>query len=88
VIWRAVRRGSLASDGDFYGGEAYRKVLRNFFAVSDAVFDVQADGVLDVLNGFLVGAPLTVTTLKRRARDEIAVRISLYDDRKGDVFHD
>jgi hypothetical protein len=76
-----------ASDSDFYGGKAYGQVFWNFFAVGDAVFDLKADGVLDILDRLFIGLPLAITSLKRGARNEVAVRIPFYDDGKRKVFH-
>jgi hypothetical protein len=62
-------------------------VLRDFLAVSNAVFDMQADGVLDIFDSLFVGAALAVAALQRGAGNEIAIRISFYDDGKCEVFH-
>jgi hypothetical protein len=62
-------------------------VLGNFLAVCDAVLDMKADGVLDILDRFFVGLPLAITSLKRGARNEVAVRIPFYDDGKRKVFY-
>ena len=68
---KARKLGHL--DSDFYGGKANGDVFGNFFAVSDTVFDVESDGVLDILDRFFVGVSLAVTALQRRAGDEIAI---------------
>ena len=52
----------------------------NFLAVGDAVVNVQADGVLDVLHRLFVGVALAIATLKHGAGNEAAVRISLNGD--------
>ncbi len=44
-----------ASNRDPDGGETRRGALGNFLTVRKAVFDVQPDGILGVLHGFLVG---------------------------------
>ena len=59
----------------------------NFFAVRQAIFDVQPNGVLDVRDRLLVGLPLAVTALEHRASDEIAVLVALNDNRKRQVLH-
>jgi len=47
-------------------------MLGDFLAVSEAVFDVQSDGVFDVLNGLVVCVSLAVTALKHGTGNEIA----------------
>jgi len=42
-------------------------LLGDLFAICNAIFDVQADRILDVLDGFLIGITLAVAALKRRA---------------------
>src|SRR5208337_1680497 len=76
-----------ASDGNFNGGEAHRYRLGNFFTVSQAIFDVQSNGVLDVRDRLFVGLPLAVTALERRAGHEIAVLVAFNNDRKRQVLH-
>jgi hypothetical protein len=61
--------------------------LGNFFAVSQAIFDVQPDGVLNVRDRLFVGLPLAVTALERRTGDETAVLVALNDDGKRQVLH-
>jgi hypothetical protein len=79
--------GAWASDSDFNGGEAYGN-LGNLLAVSDTVFDVQSNGVLDVRDGLFVAVSLAIAALERRARNEVTVRICFDNDRKSYIFHD
>ncbi len=61
--------------------------LRDFFAVGQPVCDMQFNGVLDVLDSFLVRVALAVAALKRGTGNEVAIGVRFDDDRKGDVFH-
>jgi hypothetical protein len=62
--------------------------LRDFFPIRDSIFDMQPDGILDVLNGLFVGIALAVAALECRARDEEPVSVAFDDNRKSDAFHD
>ena len=62
-------------------------MLGDFLAVSEAVFDVQSDGVFDVLNGLFVCVSLAVTALKHGTGNEIAVRIGFDNDGEREVLH-
>lgn len=62
-------------------------MLGDFLAVSKAVFDVQSNGVFDVLNGLFVCVPLAVAALKCGTGNEVAVRIGLNDDGEREVLH-
>ena len=52
-------------------------------AICEAILDMQPDGVLDVFHRLFVRVPLAIATLKRGARDEIALRVAFDDDGKG-----
>ena len=80
--WIATFNRKLASDRNFNCREADRDLLGDFFAICEAILYVQADRILDVLDGFRIGITLAVAALKRRAGNEVAVRVRLYDDRK------
>jgi hypothetical protein len=75
-----------ASDSDFNSGKAHGN-LRDFFALGQAVLDVQLNGVLNVLDGFLVRVALAVAALKRGTGNEVAIGVRFDDDRKSNVFH-
>ena len=75
-----------ASDSNFNSRQAHRN-LRDFFSIGQAIFDVQLNRVLDVLNRFFVSVALAVTTLERGARNEKPVRVSFDDDGKSNVLH-
>jgi hypothetical protein len=62
-------------------------LLGDLFAICDSIFDVQADRILDVLDGLLIGIALAVTALKSRAGNEVALRVRLYDDGKCHISH-
>jgi len=79
--------GALASDRNFNCREADRDVLGDFFTICEAILYVQADRILDVLDGFLIAITLAVAALKRRAGNEVTVRVRLYDDRKCHISH-
>jgi len=49
---------------------------------------MKADSVFDVLNCLFIAIALAVTTLQRRAGDEIAICVSFYNDRKSQIPHD
>jgi hypothetical protein len=62
-------------------------MLGDFLAVREAVLDVQANSVLDVVESLFVGISLAVATLQRWTRNEIAVGVRFDNDRKCQVFH-
>jgi len=49
---------------------------------------VQFDGILDVVDGFLLRFALTVAALESGARNEITIGVRFDDDGKSDVLHD
>jgi hypothetical protein len=71
------------SDGNFNSRETDGNFFWNFFSVGYTVFDMQADGVFDVLYRLFVAVSLTVATLKCGARNKIAVGVGFDDDRKS-----
>ena len=74
-----MRVRASASDRNFDGREAHRG-LRNFFALGQTIFDVEADGIPNIFDSLFVALALTVAALERRTGDEIPVSISLDDD--------
>lgn len=62
-------------------------MFRDFLAVGEAILDVQPDSILDVGYRFFVGVSLAVAALQRRAGNKIAVRVTLKNDGKRDLFH-
>ncbi len=79
--------GAWASDSNFNSRKADGN-LGDFFTVGKPVLDVQLDGVLDVVDGFLVRFALTVATLERRAGNKKTIGVCFDDDGKSDVLHD
>jgi hypothetical protein len=76
-----------ALNGDFDGREAHRDLLGHPLAVSQAVLDVQSDGVLDVLHGLFVSVSLAVATLQGGTGNEVAVGVSFDNDGKSEALH-
>jgi hypothetical protein len=70
--------GAWASDSNFDSRKAYGN-LGDLFAVGHPVFNVQFDGILDVLDSFFVRDTLAVATLERRTGNEKAIRVG-FDD--------
>jgi hypothetical protein len=70
----------------FQRWKAHRN-LRDFFALGQPILDVQLNGVLNVLDGFLVRVALAVAALKRGTRNEVAIGVRFDDNRKSNVFH-
>jgi len=62
--------------------------VRNLLAPSQAIFEVQLDGVFDVRDCLFVGYPLAITALEWGAIDEIAVFITFDNNRKYQALHD
>ena len=54
-----------ASDRNFDGREAHRG-LRNFFAVGQTIFDVEADGIPNIFDSLFVALALTVAAWSER----------------------
>jgi len=48
---------------------------------------MQAHGILDVRHSLFVRLALAVTPLKRGAGDEVAIRVTLQDQRKRQSLH-
>jgi hypothetical protein len=80
-----VARWLVSLDGDFDSRETDRKFLWNFFSVGQAILDVQADGVFDILDRFFVGISLAIATLG--TGNKIAVGIGFNDDWKYQIPH-
>lgn len=51
------------------------------------VFEVQSDRIPDVTQGFIVGVPLAVTALERRAGDVETLRVAFDDNRQRVGLH-
>src|ERR1700678_795812 len=51
------------------------------------IFDMQANGVLNVRNGLFVGVALAIASLQCRAGNVITVIVRLNDDRKSKLRH-
>jgi hypothetical protein len=58
--WFAAFKRELTSDRNFNSGEGYGDSLGDLFANCEAILYVQADHILDVLHGFLIGIALAV----------------------------
>ena len=52
-----------------------------------AIFEVQADGILDVAQSLIVGISLGVAALEGRAGDIEALRVAFDDNRQRVVLH-
>lgn len=61
--------------------------MGDFSVVGETIFDVQADGVLDVFDSLFVGVALGVTALKGWTGDEVAVSIGFDNNRQSRVPH-
>ncbi len=61
--------------------------MGNLFSIGQSVFDVQLNGVLDVLNRFFVRIALAVAALERGAGNEKTIRVRFDDDGKSNVLH-
>src|ERR1700676_1745587 len=85
-ISRALRRGSLGIRQRFQSWRDSQK-LEDLFSIGNTVLNMQPNGVLCVLDGFLVRFALAVATLKRRTRNEVPIGITFDNDGKSNVFH-
>jgi hypothetical protein len=84
----AVRRGSLGIRRKLRRWRGSRRRVRESpRPVRKTIFDVQPNGVLTVLHGFLVGISLGVAALKSGTGNEVAVGVAFNDDGKRQVPH-
>jgi hypothetical protein len=45
--------------------------MGNLFAIDEAIFDVEANGVFNVLSGFFIGVALAIGALEGGASNEV-----------------
>ena len=68
--------------------DADRGGMGNVFVVRLSIFNVQTNGVDNVLHGILVRVPLGVTALEYGTRREVAVLVFFNDDREVVTAHE
>lgn len=79
---RQSRAAAFGSYRDSHGGQTHGVRLGNLFAGGEAVFAVEANGILDVGQDLLIGRPLRLASLSRGTKSDRAILIFFNNDRK------